>query len=103
MFGLHGRGSTARTPKLRAPFKRSADADIEYLQLMGISNASYWSRRAARMRQRAEHVADLDQRVGMLETAQHYETLAHYSRETTPSEAIEEKAGPNPRAGRVSI
>jgi|HubBroStandDraft_4_1064222.scaffolds.fasta_scaffold1666410_2 hypothetical protein len=55
------------------------------------------------MRQRAEHVADLDQRVGMLETAQHYETLAHYSRETTPSEAIEEKAGPNPRAGRVSI
>ena len=65
---------------------------------MGISIASYWSRRAARMRQRAEHVADLDQRVGMLETAQNYETLAHYSRE-----AIEEKVGPNPRAGSVSI
>jgi hypothetical protein len=48
------------------------------------------------MRQRAENVADLDQRVGMLETAQHYETLAHYSRETTPSEAVEEKADPKP-------
>jgi len=103
MFGLHRRGLRARTPNCARPFKRSADADIEYLHVMGISNASYWSRRAARMRPRAEHVADLDQRVGMLETAQHYETLAHYSRETTPSEAIEEKAGPNPRAGRVSI
>ena len=63
---------------------------------MGMPNARYWSRRAARMRQRAEHVADLDQRVGMLETAQHHEMLAHYSRETARSGAVEEKAGPNP-------
>ena len=62
----------ARTLNLRAlSFKRSADADIWYLDVMGMPNAGYWSRRAARMRQRAEHVADLDQRVGMLETAQH--------------------------------
>jgi hypothetical protein len=70
---------------------------------MGVSNAIYWSRRAARMRQRAEHVADPDLRAVMLETAQHYEMLAHYSRETSLSGAVEEKAGPNPRAGRVSI
>ena len=39
----------------------------------------------------------------MLETAQHHEMLAHYSRETARSGAVEEKAGPNPRAGCVSI
>jgi hypothetical protein len=70
---------------------------------MGVSNAMYWSRRAARLRQRAEHVADPDQRAVMLETAQHYEMLAHYSRETTPSGAVGEKAGANPRAARVSL
>jgi hypothetical protein len=48
------------------------------------------------MRQRAENVADRDQRAVMLATAQHYEMLAHYSSETTPSGAIEEKAGPKP-------
>jgi len=75
---------------------RHCAAHLQYLHVMGMSNAMYWSRRAARMRQRAENVADLDQRAVMLATAQHYEMLAHYSSETTPSGAIEEKAGPKP-------
>jgi hypothetical protein len=59
---------------------------------MSVSNAMYWSRRAARMRQDAACVADLEQRAVKLETAQHYDMLSRSSRETNPFAAGEDGA-----------
>ena len=86
MLGLQKLELRARHPHSRVfPLSGQPMPPFNINHLMGVSNAIYWSRRAARMRQRAEHVADLsDQRAVMLETAQHYEMLAHYSREIHP-------------------
>jgi hypothetical protein len=53
---------------------------------VNITNAQYWTRRAARVRERA-NVATLADKKRMLETANHYDLLAEFAKPTEPVDA----------------